>query len=492
MKRFYKFSIFTVALAFLLSISGCGLFDSPKSDSSPSDSASTGTVSGDFTAGNADTLKIAIISTPESIALTDLAKSKPSNINAVLPRMAPGGSMDDVFAGIPLYIGLAEIMKSSVATVLVDMIPLLAESVEGEFFTLTSTNPLMPKIAKVEKGTGYDWKVSGYYAGESTPKMILQFSIKTGGIKGRCLWSRPMQNYFYAQAGFTTKMPVYLDLIFDGSSTVQTMDIKFHQDLSLGRAWATQDGSLTLNDLASANIAQPDKVFLHLTSNGTEFTVNGISYHPGWATQETLGVTIPGWGAKRTMYLFKAKATSDFGGAAKLYLALPEDDRTDMTGVWDDSSLSYVVGSIFTAVLNAFIDAIADNASPSAATLAAQVITGDYNIKSHVAGETITRKHLLDFAQNGSSDYNDLHAQIRSVLYLVNPAFYTASTGFLGTYNADLGTQGYYKYSSTTGQLSRNNDGPFIAIIDKLNAYNLSDVVPYVPATVKVETITVE
>jgi len=481
---------------------GCGLFDKPKDETPSSDSASTGTVSGDFTAANAETLKTSIIGAPESLTITDLsAAAKPGALSAGRARMASASEgMDGVFAAIPLYIGLAELTKTSIAGMMVDMLPLLAESVEGEILTLPpSTDPYMPKRAMVEKSASYDWKVSAFYTDAGTaPEMVLHFSLKSGGIKGRCIWNRSMENYFFANAGFTTEMPVYLDIAFDGASAVKTLEVKFHQDLTLGRAWASGNG-VTLQDLLNANLAQPEKVFLTISLNGAEVTVNGISYHPGLATGEALGITVPGWGDKRTMYLFKAKAKADVG-AAKLYLALPEEDRTDMTGVWEDSSLSMVVGSVFTGILNAFVDAIYDAAGNTAAAVAVWVITADFNA-TYKRGNSIARQHLLDFAEKDlsseGSDFQNLQTDIRSVLYLVNPAFYIMNYGFLGTYNdgtmkTSASSPSYYKYDKTTGRLAKSSDPDFIAAINNLNAYTLDEVIPYVPATVKDVVITVE
>ena len=200
--------------------------------------------------------------------------------------------------------------------------------------------------------------------------------------------------------------------------------------------------------------------------------------------------------------MFKAKAEEGSTKGAKLFLSLPLETTTDTAGVWTDDS----VGEVFTQVMldqfNGYImkylDAVDDPANGNDFTgdLANEqaigqailnwLIVPNVTASSVVATNGLTKDQFLGFIY-GSTDASadNIKNGYLSVAYMVNPAFFSESDGFLGT--LDETKDKFYKY--TNNALAESADRSSISALTSLD---LSGIVSYSPAEVKAATITVE
>jgi len=508
-------ALFAVGTFTLVTPSCGGLSVDSPADSTPtntdtSDALAT-LVADNFNAATAETLKTSVISMPESLSVASFsAAQKPGNTGSAVKRMAGGGGgyPDMIYGGIRNYIGLADMMKDMVKDILSKIIPNLGNMPVGVLTEIppNASDPEAPKYVKLEQGTTYDWKVSLYFTDNVTPELIMRFTNTATGTKGRMLMNMAADSSEFTDCGYTGEFIRTVDVTFDGTvvnkiATSGSIEVKLIQDLSGLLAYAdTLDLTNTAQatQYASCDLGQPSKVFLNATYDGTEYTIYGTSYHSGWAAQfARLGDAAgPSFGDGRSMYMFKAKATDTDG--AKLYLALPVDTMTDTTNVWTTDSISEIFGQVVANELEKAIQSISDGTflGDLAALTVMKLIVPDATTHTH----QITTAELLAFAQGSGTlpaQLGELQSMVLSVLSLVNPAFYTEADadgdthadGFLGTLNESTST--YYKYANSA-LTDATSDAAFKSAVNTLNAYDLSSVVNYVPATVKAATITVE
>lgn len=523
------FTAFLAVSALVFTISSCGLSlpESTPTDTNTDTGTNTDTntdtlanlVSQNFNQSTAETLKTSILSMPESLSVATLTAQKPGNTGGTIRRMAGegGGYPDAIFGGIRQYIGLADMMKGMVTEVMAKLLPNLGNMPVGELVEIPAdpSDPGAPSWVKLEQGTTYDWKVSLYWANNTTPEMIMRFTKSDTGVKGRMLWTMDdAGSDEFALCGYTGSFVRTVDVTFDGTTANKSLEVKLIQGLSGLITYATGldlSVSTEKTKFDNCDIGQPEKVFLKASHNGTEYAIYGTSYHPGWDDQAaalvaSLGADAagPSFGDGRSMYMFKAKATDTDG--AKLYLALPLETMTDTTGVWTNDSISEIFGQMVANMLeeviqpvlteNPIVDAVLKNAATAVMKLIVPT-AADYT-------HQITTAELMTFASSGTvpTELQSLQDMILSVLALVNPAFYTEAdatyaAGFLGTLNdggtaADTTDDVYYKYTPAGGTLLASTDATFKTKVDTLNAYDLSSVVNYVPADVVSATITVE
>lgn len=98
----------------------------------------------------------------------------------------------------------------------------------------------------------------------------------------------------------------------------------------------------------------------------------------------------------------------------------------------------------------------------------------------------VTKAEMHDFVTGDVlSDGQSFKDQYQSISYLINPAFYSDTSGFLGTY--DTSSDVFYKYANSS--LDATTDQSPIAALKNLD---LSNITSHIPATVKAATITIE
>jgi hypothetical protein len=499
--RFLRFGV--AALFTLLWGSGCG--DSigivVSGDKNPGGEqfCPGETVSESFSAEAGSLLTGALISLPESLVVSGVS-AKPSTgepAHSVERRVASLGDPTGLYDGIRDYIGMADEMKKEVASVMEEVVPLFASATVGEEFLLENNQdaPSKPKRALIEEGIDYDWKVGLYYTADSAaPELIIRFSLGCDGAKGRLLWSKSEPNGLLEKIGYTAEVPVSIDVTFDGLSTAKTAEIKFIQDLSGFGAAIEADPDSYYPSFSHFDI--PEKVFLNTVFDNEEFTVYGTSYHPGWVKDSSINGNDILWGDPlRTMYMFKSKASVADGGA-KMSIALPKETAMDTLTVWTDDSLSAVYGQLVVDKLNTMVNGFADGSIAGNFLADALMIwITDDLFATHA--DTITETDMISFISRDTASADaslqfvlgSSQEEALSVLYMINPAFYDDTLGFLGTY--DKTKSAYYAFNGT--DLVESANTVLAGRIDTLNAnLDLSGIPSYIPAEVVSASITVE
>ncbi len=505
-----------------------------------------------------------------------------------------GGGGDDmlgIFSGIRHYVGMAEDMKDMVKEFMGHMIGsnLLKFAPIGEEIDIPEdeTDPEAPRKVRIDKpnaeeaGEEYVWKISLYFEEDATtPEMIIRFTLTETGAKGRILWEMTREHESVSSLNITSSV----DVTFDGTDTIKTLETKLTQDLSELVSYAYTEG-LTETEIKALDLGQPSKVFVMAQYDGTEFTIYGTSYHPTWIDESILkGEDMPWNDSNRTMYMFKAKAIEGDNEGAKVYLSIPENDLTDISTVWTNHSIGVLFTDMMVGQVNDMLVKLADGTDdieeegpaktipeeqqeavnimafvlgvePSLPTLAEHVggesFSSDeydaaaayyagtivdtmlfqnvsldtveefnawfatlpatteneddpskesmYNLMmapeaaASIAAQVETRGYSLTKAEieafiydeSVSSGAEEFKAGYDSIKYIINPAFFDETSGFLGTY--DEANDEFYNYSNT-GMTAGAKPAKF----DALDALDLDSIDPYVPSEVVSATITVE
>ena len=506
------------------------------------ETTSSGSIEGDFTADTAALFASSFINIPKSLIYQESISEEEVSTEEVLseeeattkPEEDAGddeeilrhrgltGDADQAFKGINKYIGLAEDTKSEAVDILVRVIPQLTTATLDEEFLLTedAEYPDDPKRVLIEQGFLYNWKVSLFFTEtETDPEMILQFTIADGGAAGTIYQS--LQNRLNEAAAliYGETIPVRLAIPFYGVGSEKSIEILLHRDFSGLREWVNTNivdpESTELDDL---DLGAPDKVFINALLDGDSgiYTIHGASYHPGWGILRELGAEdVPVWGIDRNIYMFKAKATDSVDDSslsdsttvdddssvidsttvveddtttdvaevtgAKLYLAVPLDSTVDVTTLWEDDSIAVHFSAAMLAQLNSDI-AVEDDGLDIL-----QVVLDDNTITELRSVTEAEFEAFLDRDLSDSEDDASIQGGYLSVKASLNPAFYTDRDGFIGTYD-DLNSA-YWSYGDG---LASSLDADFITTIDTLNAFDLADIVPYVPSEIIDRIITLE
>ena len=373
-------------------------------------------------------LQSSIIDLPGSIT-RDLSSSG-SMMNVVgKPNYNSGGSDDQsgIFSGVTNYVSMAEMFKDFIEELMVEIVLNGVLSLEqGIVHSISDgSNPEEPTGVKVEKpaGAAYEWKVSVYWGGSTTDAdLIARFTLADAGAKGRVLWEMIEADENFPSVSVTRKM----DLVFDGTSTTKSLEIKYVGDMTNYISYAnTNWGSMDETAKGNLDLGQPEKVFLTASYNSTsqEYAIYATSYHPGWAVEATLNGENTFWGTGRSMYMFKVKAKEGSNPGAKLFLALPDEDKSDTTGVWTTDALGTIITDVILANLNTDLAKLADGVNdPDTSgpggtdmTVAQEQETADLilaylvyppitSTKTYASGEYDTAKAYF----NGHTDLHDL------------------------------------------------------------------------------------
>jgi hypothetical protein len=99
----------------------------------------------------------------------------------------------------------------------------------------------------------------------------------------------------------------------------------------------------------------------------------------------------------------------------------------------------------------------------------------------------LTQEELAAFvARDAVSQTEGFKRQYESISYLINPAFYSDTSGFLGTW--DAATDVFYAYDATADTLSVGDK----SMIADLKDLDLSNITSHIPSEVKAAAITIE
>lgn len=444
-----------------------------------------------------DIIGNSIIDLPESLAGTRTT-SRGSSCCDPCDCEEAQDSMIGIYQGIRCYVRIAENVKSGVKDIIKGIVrglPYLP--VDTEIPIDNPNDDLKRVLVEKPEGTEYEWKVSFFYTESGdVPEMIVRFSILGNWAKGRILWKFVEEDEELAEAEMHQDVTHALDVSFDGTTDIKTLEVRYTQDLEYILDPANLNTLNEIDDdwLKGRVFGQPEKIFLNasLNKNTDEYTIYGTSYHPGWHIIEK-----EIFGENRNIYLFKAKAKRDGNQLAKLYLSLPLNTRDTIDDVWTADGVGVVLTDFLTSNLNQIIGRLLDNEDdddledPFQGSIADEQSRA-YDIVSWItgadpesAGYSITREQLENYVFDPSSDSDDFKNSYKSIKYILNPAFYSRENGFLGTY--DEGRDEFYTYipDSLTPIGKPAN-------FDEMYALDLSGIQPYVPTEVVSATITVE
>ncbi|MDH5561068.1 MAG: hypothetical protein OEY59_09485 [Deltaproteobacteria bacterium] len=561
--------ILSLFLVSSLLISSCG-------DSGEITTVQTPTIGNDvFNATSGQKLANSVISLPKSLQAPTQQPAPSLKSVAKMMNSQGGGGMEGIYTGITHYVSMVEmmtVMLKEIMSGIVQNSSILGFPLGQEIdLSQYATSPDDPQKLIVNKPTasGYDWKISLFDDLAATaPQMVIYFTLGTDGAKGKLVMQITEPDEQLTAIGITgINKNVTVEAIFDATTTLKTLDVKFIQDMTEITAYAqTNWATLTQVQKDAFDLGQPERVFLNASYDGTEYTIYGTSYHPGWAVEATLNNQPMFWGNDRSIYMFKAKSLEGTVNGSKLSLALPVETATDVTNSWTNDS----IGSIFTQIqldnINGFIDRyfdavddadvsgdvseentsgvwtltwiLGDNPLIDPLTTHGSTFTqaeydaakafwinhpdtnltsvfsivnvADYNaffaslsganqqswytitmapvIKAnYLAGSGITKTQLESFISQASSDPNviNFQNQYKAIQYMINPAFYKETLGFIGTYDEASST--FYEYGA--GTFNENID---TTSIDDLLILDLNTITSYTPVEVINATILVQ
>ena len=361
---------FFITLLLLLSFFFIGCDNPNKLNSDPTADTATPTPAPTeadtvFNTETKTTLNSSVINIPASLlsnSAPTMKMHKRRRLNNTSAQPSGDQEMSGIYTGITGYISMAEEVKNMVKEIMGNIVgnPFLTNLPLDTIIDISDPNSTAndPTRLKIEKpvGSDYEWKLSLFFTtADLNPEMIINFTVLNAGAKGRLLMDLQDEDTRLTQANITgVNKTAKVDVIFDGTSVIKTLEIKFVQDLSEYRTYATNNWS-TLSQLqkSALDLGQPEKLLLKAIFDGYVFTISGTSYHPGSIVESNLNNENSPWGNGRTMYMFKAKTVEDATvNGAKLALALPLETTTDITNVWLNDSISTIASNSLINNLN--------------------------------------------------------------------------------------------------------------------------------------------
>ncbi len=208
----------------------------------------------------------------------------------------------------------------------------------------------------------YEHKLYLYFDGGINPRYIISYSVSDSGYGKGVILYRVSGTFEGTDVASVTTA----EIIFDSVSTPQALDIRYHRDLTGLRTYAEGLTDPTDSEVRELDLAQPERISLSVRFDGTEYLVSGYSYHPGIEELQTLGLEdyFELLKESRHTYLFRTVIPVTEEGTetgAKLSLAFPVDDASDLTGVWTDDAL----GTLYTDYMVAFANSqISEETNP--------------------------------------------------------------------------------------------------------------------------------
>lgn len=363
-----------------------------------------------LTTSNITKMESSVIPLPASLISTSSSSSRmlvydigTSTDNSSDSNSSGGGGdmATGLYNGIRQYVGLANSVKEIVKGLMGDILrsSLLQDAELGVLYDLNETDPEAPKKVQVDLDVNatYPWKVSAYFNQNSTtPDLIIRFEVLENGAKGRLLWKRYESENLSPDFNQTINYIRYADVVFDGTTSRKTLEVKLVTDNAPLFAFAEDQNwsALTSSQKNRIDLGQPKNVFVNAVYENDVFTIHGTSYHPGWKKQSDLenGEESMNLGPGRSIYMFKAKAIGGTNEGAKIYLSIPDENSTDVSNVWTEDSF----GNIYTNMMVKWVnDMIAEENNITKKDGIVRVIIGPTTYDSHDANFSSTEFDMI-------------------------------------------------------------------------------------------------
>jgi len=463
----------------------------------------------------------AVFSLPDS-----LVAKKSNNSSKKSKNRNEEGNNDSgiagIYSGVTHYIGMADEMGDMVKDIMGHMLDpdFIKYAPIGEIFPTEDDeeDEDAPKALKLEQGTDYTWKVTMFFdtAGQDIMGTI-KFTISSGSINGEVTFiTRDNENIGESETiTITRKILVKFVKTTIANTILNTLEIKICQDLSPLKTYFDnhKETDLTEAQYNALDLGQPATIMVKATKDADDLvTIHGTSYHPYWGIDT--GNFDADWidlGNNRNMYLFKAVAQeSETTKGAKIYLAFPTNNLTDLTNIWNNDSIGKIYGDVF-------LNSILTNINSDIAEDQTNNITSANYMVNAIRGETdfisattntpnnyvITLEEFKNFIDNPNTHegLNDLKEALKSFSKIINPALFGLNDNnestFLGTYDEEKDL--YYKYSSYSFSDGLTPDSTEAAdlkvIIDAFSTTIILDTELYLPndvSTLSLDSIVIE
>ena len=276
------------------------------------------------------------------------------------------GDISDIYSLIPGYVGTASDIRGFVVELMGDVFASL-DYLDG----LTRDEVVVveygdfPKMMISDSAGTYGHKIV-LYADDlaEIPGMVVYYTLDEDA--GTAMGTVLLTDTETAFPGTTEIEKSYsAEIVFDNTGDTETLSIRYHCDLTdlITHAENTYSDLAPLTDTQAAEVrdldlAQPERIAVEVSFDGTDYLISGYSYHPGIAVLSDLELEVyhdvfvrdlddSGAfedGEYRYTYLFKAHALVDEDGeevGAKVALAFPADDAeaADVTDTFTDDAL---------------------------------------------------------------------------------------------------------------------------------------------------------
>lgn len=362
-KNVKKLVVSLLAGCSLLMVVGCG-GDSDSNSGSSSSNLSTIDDSTQAVFGQSELsedFRKSVIQLPDSFTATSATISQKSQ------KKSKDGSDHialDVYGGIFDYVKISNQIKESLvesfldiykddflATVELDVKHTFDEN--GEFFSF-----------KLEHPEGdYNWKLSLYNSVDVEPVAVSYFSKIEDNFKGKISLKYVDEIVMVVGEETTTlKKSGVINVVYDSNNDKKSLTIKAVADLSelVTFAQANWD-SLSDNQKEELDLSSPEKLVVNITFENNEYSVGGTSYHGAGRTKTILDGEEFIFGDNNETYMFKAKSLANSDDGVKLAVALPDNQRSDVTNIFEDASISKVFQKGFINIINENVNRLLDD-----------------------------------------------------------------------------------------------------------------------------------
>ena len=287
---------------------------------------------------------------------------------------------------------------------------------------------------------GYETKYTFFIDEKISSIIYLTFS--DAGVKGRVLLDFEDEAFMKATKEFidadTLEKEIQVEVLFDSTTGTKNLQIKTFIEQEPLKLYATKHyTSLSSTQKKILDLEQAKTSILEATFDGEVYSISGLSYHPLRILKYRLDQEEnPFKSDLRTMYAYRAKATIDStskADEAKLALAVPNQDAKRVD--YDKDA----IGTVFTAVMNEKINTLYSDVNTTAETKAYIASVIDTNSDNQVSVAEFEHFIVTENSDANLAFYNEIK-------FLVNPAYYSKSLGFMGT--SDESANLFYAYHS--------------------------------------------
>ncbi|PCJ52617.1 MAG: hypothetical protein COA79_23720 [Planctomycetota bacterium] len=363
-KTVKNLAVLLIASCSLWIIAGCGGESEGNSSSSSSSSTnlddSTQAVFGESQLSQE--FRNSVIQLPDDFTATSTTINQKNN------KKSKSNGFDDialnVYGGIFAYVDFSNEVKENIVKSFVEIydskiLTIVALDVKHtfnkgeEFFAFKLENPK----------TEYNWKLSLYDADVDEPVAISLFSKIGNDFKGKIIFRYEDEiTIKINQESTILKKSGTIEVIYDSNSDKKTLTIKAVSDLSELVSFAQSNwNSLSKSQQNILDLGQPEKVIINIMFENEEYSVGGTSYHGAGKIKNELEGEGFIFGSNNDTYMFKGKSLHNSDHGVKLAVALPDNQRSDISGVYEDASLSKAFQKGFLDLINENVNRLLDD-----------------------------------------------------------------------------------------------------------------------------------